>query len=56
MYRGDNIYEIMEINDLDDGRHIPAFHSRSIQTARTASFDVELTNITVDRPKLVRSV
>jgi hypothetical protein len=53
MYRGNNIYEIMEIHDFDSGKYIPAFHSRSIIPSKTAVFDVELTNFNVDRPKLV---
>ncbi|KAK2430000.1 hypothetical protein QL285_028383 [Trifolium repens] len=52
MYRGNNIYEIMETNDLDSRIHIPAFHSRSSLPTRTATFDVELTNLNVDRPKV----
>jgi hypothetical protein len=55
MYRGNNIYEIMETNDLDSRIHIPAFHSRSSLPTRTATFEVELTNLNVDRPKLVSS-
>jgi hypothetical protein len=53
MYRGNNIYEVMEVNDIDDGIPIPPFHSRSLLPTRTAIFDVELTQLNLDRPKLV---
>jgi hypothetical protein len=56
MYRGNNIYEVMEIEDLDIECHIPAFHSRSIMTGRSATFDIEVTNLNVDKPKLVSTV
>jgi hypothetical protein len=46
----------MEIDDLDIESHIPAFHSRSIMTGRSATFDIEVTNLNVDKPKLVSTV
>jgi hypothetical protein len=46
----------MEINDLDIEIHIPPFHSRSIMTGRSATFDIELTNLNVDKTKLVSTV
>jgi hypothetical protein len=54
IYRGNNLYEIDEIFDLDDNRSIPSFHSRSLHPTETTFFDVEITAGNIDAPKLVR--
>ncbi|GAU45081.1 hypothetical protein TSUD_85670 [Trifolium subterraneum] len=51
-YYGDNVFEIFSINDLDNGRHISSFHSRSLHPGRTRVFNIPLTPTTVDLPYL----
>jgi hypothetical protein len=53
LYHGKNIYEIFEITDLDNGKVIPEFHSRSMHSYKTEWFDVDITLANWDAPKLV---
>jgi hypothetical protein len=55
-YLGDNIFEVFQINEIMSPDRAPSFHSRSLIPTLTANFDIELTPLNIDVPKLVSRI
>ncbi|KAK2428165.1 hypothetical protein QL285_026701 [Trifolium repens] len=51
-YLGDNIFDIFQINEINETARVPSFHSRSLIPTLTANFEIELTPLNIDVQKL----
>jgi hypothetical protein len=52
-YRGGNLFELAHYEVISSLQTIPSFHSRSLVPFYTDFFDMELTDMKIDVPKLV---
>jgi hypothetical protein len=52
-YHGNNFYEISGIEEVICCSQLPAFHSRSLDPAKTTHFDIALADCQINLPKFV---
>jgi hypothetical protein len=54
-YHGNNLFDLAHFEEITSEQTIPSFHSRSMIYGYTDYFDIELTDMKIDVPKLVSS-